>query len=531
MADRIALRDRAQALLHRHWPVLVLLALALSVRLMGLFPLHYYGDDAEYATVAWSLAADPTNLAYPDIEGWGPHPFVSQPPVLLYLFAATSAVVGSIELGPVLVSVLLGTATVAVVYAIGVELDGRLAGGLAGLFVAVLPTHVSMSRRATLDAGLAFFVALAVLCFVLWARHRTRFWALATGTAAACAAFSKLYGGLVYVPLIAGFAWMLWRAGRRADADDRRRELVGQLGWAALPGALFTGLYLGLLAYLHALENLWAKLAWQFGRVGGSAGDAGASNPWHWYLTDGTYGLPEQVGWLMALAAIVGLALAVWRSWDGRRSGAWLAVGIWPLAILGFFMVSGRKEWFYVIPALPGLAVLAALAFAPAAGAIRERLARACPGDARAGRTIALSGALLVASVPAVGPALATHDEYMTGGLDYGYGVKEAALWIDDRDPEAGQVGTLLGRFTLHFYNGHRTYHAYMPDGEMHRAIEAGEISYVVMDDYLKPFDQNGWMMELVERYDGELVKTYEKDGYSRVKVYELHPGNRTGAT
>lgn len=527
MAPQAPRLEGPKALLRRHWPAIVVLAIALGVRVVGLLPLHFYGDDAEYATVARSLSLDPTALAYPDIEGWGPHPFVSQPPLLLYLFALAGSLLGSLELGSVAVSVVLGTATVGVVYALGVELGGRWAGGLAGLFLAVLPEHVSMSRQAHLDAGLTFFVGLSVLCFVVWTRKRSTGWALATGTAAAMAAFSKLYGVLVYVPLVAGLAVIAAQAARGSTPRGNLRRLAEQTGWAALPGAVLSAIYLGLLAYLHALKDLWDKLAWQVGRVSGAEGGAEASKPWHWYLTDGTYGLPQQLGWAIALIALAGLSLAVWRALRGSRSPAWLALAAWPVTILGFFTLSGRKIWFYVLPALPGLAVLAGLALAPPIRWARERLAQRSPGR-RVGRTVALVAVLLVASIPALGPALGTHERHLSDEPDYGYGVKEAAVWIDEEDPEAGQVGTLLGRFTLHFYNGHRTYHSYVPDAEMHRAVEAGEIRYVVMDDYLVPYEQNAWMQELVDRYDGRLVKSYDVDDHTRVKVYELHPSNAT---
>lgn len=530
MADGQAWRDRAKLLFHRHWPLLVLLALAFTVRIVDLFPLHYYGDDAEYATVARSLGEDPSALAYPDIEHWGPHPFVSQPPLVLYLFALAGTLAGSIEVGAVLVSVILGTATVGVVYGIGVEMQGRLAGSLAGLFLAVLPEHVSMSRAGFLDAGLTFFVALTVLCFILWSHHRSRRWALATGTAAAAAALSKLYGGLVYIALVGGLAAILWNEVHRREAERSLRELASHVGWAGLPAAVLASAYLGLLAHLQALADLKSKLAWQLGRVQGTGGEASASGPWHWYLTDAGAGIPEQLGWMMTVAAVAGLAWAAWRAWRGPRSAAWVALGLWPVTILGFFMLSGRKIWFYILPALPGLALLAGLVVAAGLAWVRGRLARPSIAVSGRRRTIAVALGLLVASVPAIGPALGTHERHLSGGPDYGHGVKEAALWIDEEDPEAGQVGTLLGRFTLHFYNGHRTYHSYVPDEEMNRAIEAGEISYVVMDDYLEPFSSNAWMQDLVDRYDGELVQSYDSGGHTRVKVYELNPGNASAA-
>lgn len=217
----------------RHWPLLPGLALAAVLRLPDL-PLHLYGDDAEYAAVARSLAGNLVALAYPAIEGFGPQPFVSQPPVLLYLDAFAGWFVGPAK-GPVLVSALLGTATVAVVYALGVVVRGRAMGGMAGFLLAVLPFHVAVSRSAQLDAGFTFLAALTLLLFLVWLREPRPRWALATGCAAAATVFAKLPGMLVLLPLLlvlALRAWPDWRrradpaAGPAARARLRRSESV-----------------------------------------------------------------------------------------------------------------------------------------------------------------------------------------------------------------------------------------------------------------------------------------------------------------
>src|SRR5688500_6123128 len=108
-----------------HWPLLPGLVLGFLLRVWGLLPAFLYGDEAEYATVARELANDPRDLQYPPLEGFGPRPFVSQPPFLLYTFAAFTKLTGSDVAGPLVASALLGTATIAVVYALGCLEIGR----------------------------------------------------------------------------------------------------------------------------------------------------------------------------------------------------------------------------------------------------------------------------------------------------------------------------------------------------------------------------------------------------------------------
>ena len=92
------------ARLQPHWPLLVGLLVGAYFRFWGLVPTFLHGDEAEYAIVASYLSDDGRNLAHPRIEGFGPTPFVSQPPFVLYLFAFASHLTGDMANGAVLVS-------------------------------------------------------------------------------------------------------------------------------------------------------------------------------------------------------------------------------------------------------------------------------------------------------------------------------------------------------------------------------------------------------------------------------------------
>lgn len=530
-----------------HWPLGVVLVVALAMRWINLFPVFFYGDAAEYAIVARSLSEDPRMLTYPDLEGFGTNPFVSQPPLLLYLFALAGRLVGNVETGAVLVSVLLGAATCGLVYAIGVHLQGCAMGTLAGLVLAVLPPHVSLSRKALLDVGLTFFMTLAILCFLLWTSRRTTRWSVATGLAAAAAVFSKLPGVLIVVPLGVGVLYALWQHAHRPLAAEAqvsvlrvqaaRRADLRHATWALVPVASLGTIYLLLVWYLRASRNLFEKLGWQFGRV--AAGDEGVGSrpdpPWHWYLTDGSQGLAAQFGPIVVILVLVGLGLAIWQAWKyPSRRPALLVLLAWPLSVLLFFTLSSRKEGFYLLPLSPAIALLVAWPFGPARAAIERVLARAPAAAARPGaRTAALLAlAILVAVLP---PAVVAMEESVLTERSYGYGVKEAAAWIHENDPDAAQVGTLLGRFTLKFYNDQTTYHWFVPHHFVESEIEAGRVRYVVWDDYLNLTYERDWMRDLVIRYGGEVVQTFvaEAAGPDRVRVtvYELHPSSSEPAS
>lgn len=540
----MASADRLLQALRLHWPLGVVLAVAVLLRTANLFPTYFYGDDAEYAIVARSLSEDPRALAYPDLEGFGSFPFVSQPPLLIYLFALSSRIFGDVEIGAVLVSVLLGTATCGLVYALGLRLQGRTTGMLGGLFLAVLPMHVNLSRKAFLDAGFTFFATLTILLFLVWIERRSLGWAAAAGSAAAGTVFSKLPGVLIAVPLVAGLAWEFWKsrapplasvngepdpfAALEAATDgptQDRTTLLRQTGFALIPLAALTLPYLALIWYLRASRNLVEKLGWQAGRVAGTE-DAGTDRPWHWYLTDPDFSLMAQLGILLFLLSLIGIGLLLHRAWkrpDTRN--VTLVLLLWPAVFLLFFTLSGRKEWFYLLPVAPAMTLLAALPLGLVLVRLHERGALSPRAYRPATPTAILVAVLLVAAGATAFPTSRSLADHVMRDRTYGYGVKEAALWIQDEDPTAAQIGTLLGRFTLKFYNDQPTYHFYNPHDYVDQQIEGGRIRYLVFDEHLNLTQEKEWMQDLVDRYDGRVVQEYSiASGNVKVRVFELRP-------
>lgn len=503
--------DRARP----HWPLLPGLLVGATLRLWGLLPAFLYGDEAEYAEVARGLASDPRALAYPPLEGFAPTPFVSQPPALLYAFAAMVRVTGSAVAGPLVVSVLFGIATLVAVYAIGVLLRDRWLGGLAAGFLAVLPFHVAVSRSGQLDSGFTFLFTLSILLFLLWLRRPTLGRSLGVGGAVALTAMAKLPGILVLVPLLAVLA-------ARAASDlrlgkDQFRTTGLHLLVAGLPLAVLTLLYVGQLWLLHATADWMQKLGWQAGRVQGSAGTV--ERGWEWYFTSNV-GLAVQWGWVLMALALVGLAVAVAGMRDPSRRWALLALVVWPLTVLGFLLASERKEWFYALPLSPPAVLLAAL---PVHAAARKAHAASRPRPGQEwwrtpGAVLCVVG---LAAVAAFSPLQFTLQRRV-GGADYGYGLREAAAWIDAQDPSAGQVGTTLGRFSLHFYNGHPTYHYYVNHTWLDGQAAAGKVRYVVRDPYLNLTYERLWLASFVAAHNGTLAQSFDNGHGRQVDVYRL---------
>lgn len=487
-------------------------------------PSYLYGDEAEYATVARGLADDPAALAYPALEGFAPMPFVSQPPVLLHAFAWAGRMFGDAT-GPLVVSALLGTATIVVVYAIGATLRDRWMGAAAALLLAVLPYHIAASRMAQLDAGFTFLATLTLLFLLRWLLEPRPRWALATGIAGAACAFAKLPGAVFLATVALLLLARSWPDVRRrhnpleADAARARLRRDGKLALVAgFPAFVGTVLYLGQLWWLRATSDLMAKLGWQAGRVSGDVPGT-VERDWTWYLTS-EVGLFVQWGFGLAFVAAAGALLILGNAKRHHSTRASrLALLAWPVPYALFLLFSARKEWFYAMPLAPVVVLWAAWAMHAGAKAAFQA-SRPDPGQAwwtTAGSLAAVVGLLAVIVVPLI----PTVDE-RTGRDGYGAGLREAALYIQEQDPGAAQVGTLLGRFSLHFYNGQDTYHYFVNHTWLDGQVAAGRLKYVVDDPYLNLTYERAWIDAFIARHNGTLVESFPSTRGRSVDVYRL---------
>lgn len=508
----------------RHAWVLPILGVAAWLRFSGISGRFLYGDEAEYAIVARYLSRDWTYLAYPAIEGMGALPFVSQPPLQLYIAALFMRVMGPTDLAVLLPPLLFGIATVAVVYAVGNRLGGKFVGLSAAALLAVLPFHVEMSRKGMLDAGYVFFILLTVYFLVAWHQdHRLR-QAIGIGSAVAAAALTKLPGVLMGIVVLIVFLVAI------GVAIYRRQNLAPTLTHGAIgavPVVIGAGLYLGLLAYLGALQNLWLKLMWQFGRVDSAYAAiveaTAVTREWSWYLTDPRFGFQKLLSPMVFTIGLVGIAFALYRT---RRGFEHAILPITTVVFASFFFYSERKEGFYLLPFAP----LFALYVAYCADGVRRSLAwvgkRIAPARWRAG-TIAIVLAAILVAAPAMASASKSIDRYVKGQNQesyFGSGTREAAQWIREHDPDAGQYGTLLGRFTLHWYDEQPTFHWYVSHDYIDQRIAEGKLKYVVYDEYLQlAFDQ-AYMRSLVDNHGGKAVATFQQ-GWGKVVVFELSAG------
>jgi uncharacterized membrane protein len=355
------------------------------------------------------------------------------------------------------------------------------------------------------------------------------------GVATACACLSKLPGILAGPVVLIVFASVLGavlvRQARGKAQKGEVKETLLQGGLGALPIAVGAMLYVGLLLHLQALGNLWVKLQWQLGRVDTSQAQIAEVTAIHrdasFYFTDPEFSMPELIGGLVLALALVGAIAALVRWLASRgKAGEHLVLPLMTVVLLGFFLYSDRKEGFYLLPFAP----LAAVFVAYTGDGLRRMLAwanlRFTPNVSKRLAPVAVAAAALLLFVPTYAAATDSYHEFVLreGQEQYfGYGTREAAHWIAQNDPEAIQYGTLLGRFTLHWYNEQPSYHWYVDHTYVESQIQNGKMRYVVYDDYLKlPFDRE-YMKELIHKYNGQQVAHF-REGWGEVSVYRLNP-------
>jgi hypothetical protein len=289
-----------------------------------------------------------------------------------------------------LVTVLFGTATLAIVYFTGRIAYGRAVAMLAAALLAVDVLHVRDSHWVTTDVPLTFLVTLTTFLALRYWRSGRLADAGAAGLLAGLATSMKYPGGLAFLGLVAAHAarrpgWPAWR--RVAGRDTLAAAALAAGGFVVgTPFALLTPVAFvrGVLAELREVHTV------QFGNEADAPG----------YLFHLAYSLPAAMGWPLYLLALTGLAWAL--AVRGAREAILLAFAVPYLFVIVSW--SSRFER-YAIPLLPALTLMAAVAVVLGTRWLLDR--------ARLGSdpwpAVALAGIAALLLAPALGHVVAYH--------------------------------------------------------------------------------------------------------------------------
>ncbi len=313
-------------------------------------------DDAYYACKAKEVlrTGDWVTMHY---DG---RPMFDNPPGFMWLMALSFRVWGANEYGAKFPSAVFGLLTVVLLYLLGRSIRGDWYGFLSAGVLCLTQPFVRYSRRGMMDVVLTFFVVLAALA--AWrAGEGRRKWLYAWGLAAGGAIMLKSVLGLfaLAVPL----AWIVL-AGRRELL--RSKELyLGLLLALAVGGWWFLAEYLR-----HGREFLEVHFGWIVLRRSFVVSEGGGWAGHLSYLRDlAKYYWP----WLPVSLCGLWPALSP-RPGKAEKEGRLLAI-IWAVAYLVVLSLMKARRLWYLMPAFPALALLAALALQRWLGGERARRA------------------------------------------------------------------------------------------------------------------------------------------------------------
>ena len=276
-----------------------------------------------------------------------------------------------------LLTALMGTLTVLVVYLTGRDLKDRRTGFLAAALLAGCYLHVIHSHYATFDVMLGLWAALTLLFSERIRRQEGAFWYLWAGLSAGLAGATKYNGAVVLVvPFLAHVLATPW----------------GEWGWlnrrlGVLVGAFLLGFFGGNPFALGNLPDFLNGLAVVLHHYGTEQpGFEGAGN-WRWYAR--VFATSADALWVAV--GVAGLVGWLWRDW--RRAAL---VACFPTVY--FVLVSGFVVRFErnMVPLLPFLALGGGWLLSESAGWLAHRLGKGAGWS----NGLAALGTLLVLSLP-----------------------------------------------------------------------------------------------------------------------------------
>ncbi|MCD6053834.1 MAG: glycosyltransferase family 39 protein [Rubrobacteraceae bacterium] len=290
---------------------------------------------------------------------------VDKPPLGFWIQAANAYLFGFHGWSLLLPQALAGVLCVALLYYLVGRSFGTVAGLLAALALTLTPISVATNRHNNLESLLVFAVLLASWAFILAAETGRLRWLVVGGFVIGLGFNIKMLEAFVVLPAF----YVLYLVA--APVGWRRRMI--HLGLAtvvivatSLPWVVAVDLtpaeqrpYVGSSSFNTVTDLI---VGWNgVERLSGSDEDVGDPGPLRLLNPQ----LGGQIGWLLPLA-IVGLAAASWRSWQGRPSlpllnrqqQALVLWGTWLISLVVFFSVAGDWDPHYLAMLAPAVAAL-----------------------------------------------------------------------------------------------------------------------------------------------------------------------------
>lgn len=292
---------------------------------------------------------------------------VDKPPAALWVMALSVRVFGLSSFALLLPEVLMGVATVGVVYAAVKRAFTPAAGLLAGAVMALTPVAVLMFRFNNPDALLTLLMALGAYAVLRSVERGSARWFALAGVAIGLGFLTKTLQVMLVVPAF-GLAYLLF-----ADTTLRRR-LLGALGGVAAM-VLSAGWWVAVVELVPAnlrpyiggsQTNSFLELTFGYnglGRINGTeAGSVGPNSGTGsiWRMFNASIG--GQIAWLLPTALIflvMGLVLRGRAPRTDLRRAAYVVFGGWMVVTaLVFSLMEGIFHEYYTVALAPAIAAV-----------------------------------------------------------------------------------------------------------------------------------------------------------------------------
>jgi 4-amino-4-deoxy-L-arabinose transferase-like glycosyltransferase len=359
------------------WARPALLGLLLATALFYFYNLASSGYANSFYSAAVQAGSDSWKAFFFGSSDAGNSITVDKPPASLWVMALSVRVLGLSSFSILMPEVLMGVATVGVIYAT-VKRHFGAAGGLIGAAVmALTPVAVLMFRFNNPDALLVLLMALGAWATMKSIEQGSAKWFAIVGVFIGLGFLTKALQVLLVVPAF-GLAYVLF-----ANTTLRRRITGALIGTVAMVSsaawwvAIVELVPASMRPYIGgSQDNSFLSVTFGYnglGRISGDeTGSVGGGNGW------GTTGLGRmfsssiggQISWLIP-SAIILLAVGLFLRGraprtDARRAAYLVWGGWWLVTMVTFSLMAGIFHEYYTVALAPAIAALVGMGAAEA---------------------------------------------------------------------------------------------------------------------------------------------------------------------
>jgi hypothetical protein len=494
-------------------PLIFVMTLAVVIRIWNINQIGYNSDEAVYAGQAAAIAQAPI---LKDI-----FPVFRAHPLLFQFVLALIFQFGVSDVGGRLLSVVIGVATIYIVYRLGSLIYGRNTGLLAALFLAVMPYHVVVTRQVLLDGPLVLCSTLTLYLLARFSKTGDPVWIHATGMGMGLTFLAK-ETGIILLGAIYAFLALT------SEIRVRIKDLALSIALMAIMISPFP-----VSLWLSGVSRTGKQyFIWQLFRR--------PNHTWDFYLTV----VPIAIGILVILLAILGIwLLRKERTWREKLLIAWILVPVI------FFQIWPTKGFQYLLPIAPAMALLASRTLVRWY-AINKYIflfgRRLSTSYLKSIMTTIVVLTLMISSLQSVQIGESGTFIAGTGGVPGG---RETGIWLRENVPAGATLLTIGPSMAniIQFYGYHKAYGLSVSLNPLHRnpsyepvtnpdyLIRSNEIQYLVWDSYSaeRSVFFSDKLIQLAMRFNGRVAHTESitittEDGIQIEKpviiIYKVHP-------